>query len=103
MDPQPRRNAKQNARIHLLKAQRGLSDEEWPGKLLAEFNKGTSADLSHEEADRLIEMLEDAIKRWGSKTATAAARDARKAYRATQVDPDMAAVMNEREPGSDDE
>lgn len=103
MDPQPRRNAKQNARIHSLKAQRGLTDEEWPGKLLAEFNKNTSADLSHEEADRLIEMLEDAIKRWGSKAATAAARDARKAQRAApeNMAPEMVEMLSEREPGSD--
>jgi phage recombination protein Bet len=101
MDPQPRRNAKQNARIHSLKSQRGLTDEEWPGKLLAEFNKSTSADLSHEEADRLIEMLEDAIKRWGSKSATAAARDARKAQRATEVPPEMTEMLTERAPGEE--
>lgn len=102
MDPQPRRTNQQNAHIHALKAKRGLTDEEWPGKLEAEFNKSTSADLSQEEASRLIEMLEDAIKRWGSKAATAAARDARKAQRGApeNMAPEMADML--REPGGDD-
>lgn len=96
IDPQPRRNQKQNNALHVLRAKRGLSDEDWRKAMMETFNKESSADLSHEEADRLIGMLEAAIKRWGNKNETAAAKAQRQENRLSRGPaPEMVEALEE--------
>src|SRR5688500_1201480 len=91
IDPQPRRTEQQSREIHALRAVRATPQGEWPERLLTQFNKPTSAELSDEEADRLIEMLRDAIKKCGRKSETEARRRERQQTRAADanVPPEM--------------
>lgn len=95
MDPQPRRSLAQNAALHALKAKRGIGDDDWRARLLAKFNKESSRDLADYEASRVIEALEDTVKRFG----TIEQKDARKLERAKAAQSDVAeaAGVNSRQ------
>jgi hypothetical protein len=97
MQPEPRCSPEQHAIINELIEKRGLSDDDWKAGLLETFNKQALQDLSFEEASRLIDTLNTAIKRWGSKRDTAAARDARKSTRAAgdNMAPEMRQMLEE--------
>jgi hypothetical protein len=66
MDPQPKRSEAQSARLHILRKERGLSDQEWRTRLQAKFNKESSRDLADFEATQVIEALEKATALHGT-------------------------------------
>lgn len=92
IDRQPKLTFGQLGRIGELRAKRGIGDDQWRDRLLFHFNKQTEEDLSEEEANRLIEALEDAIEKHG----TAAQKQAKQQRRAREMMDDMATLMTEQ-------
>lgn len=93
------RSLAQNAKIHVLKGEMGLSDDEWRSKLNGYYNKNSSAELSEDEASNLIERMEAHVKRFGTK----ASKSAKKEARAKEALADVGQMLAELplEPGSD--
>ena len=92
-----KRSLAQNARLHALRQELGISDETWRSRLAANFNKESSAELSVAEADDLIEKLEARRVRHG----TAADKRQRQNARAAEAAEEMAEYVDEPlEPGS---
>lgn len=81
----PLRTLDQNALLHVLRAKRGFSDDEWRSRLVSLFNKTSSAELSVEEAGILIDKLEAAVRQHG----TIDEKQARQAQRAESAGRDI--------------
>jgi len=99
------RTSRQNAKLHALKNECGITDDEWRERLMGRFNKNSSADLSIGEAKVVIDQLETRVK----KGQTAAEKEARQKRRAEEAGELIAGhyaenerAMTSREPGSDD-
>lgn len=58
MSPQPKRTDAQNRKLQALRGELKIQDDEWREKLVLHTSKESSADLSVEEAGRIIDMLE---------------------------------------------
>lgn len=92
IDRQPKLTFGQLGRIGQLRDIRGIKGDQWKDRLLLHFNKETEEDLSEEEANRLIEALEDAIEKHG----TAAQKAAKQQRRAREMMDDMATMLTEQ-------
>src|SRR6185295_17394825 len=57
------RTLAQNAKLHALRAECGIPEDEWRERLMGRFNKKTSADLSIGEAKVVIDQLETRVKK----------------------------------------
>ena len=75
------RTLAQNAKLHALRAECGVTEDEWREKLLTRFNKSSSALLSIGEAKTVIDQLETRVK----KGWTAAEKEARQKRRAEEA------------------
>ena len=85
----PKRTSAQNARLHALRGELGIADDVWRSRLVANFGKESSADLSRDEASTLIEKLEASKAKWGTK----ATKDARKERRAASAAAELAPLI----------
>jgi hypothetical protein len=106
-EQEPKRTLKQNDRIHALRTEIGIEEDEWRQKLGHYFAKTTSADLSRREASQLIKMLETRLKTHGNADAKKERAEA-KAQRqqmklARGLDTEAVGIPTERIPGEDDE
>jgi hypothetical protein len=89
---------KQQAKIHALRTELGITDEEWRTKLVGYFNKDTSSNLSVDEASTVIDKLEVRKVRFGTK----ADKDAKQHRRAAAVLSELNEfAMEERVPGQE--
>lgn len=70
-DEAPRRNNDQNDRMHGLKAKLGIPDPVWRERLIHNYGKDTSRDLSIDEANDLIGKLQKTLARTGGAEAKA--------------------------------
>lgn len=96
----PQRTPAQNNAIHALKGELGIEDDEWREKLVTRFNKRSSADLSEDEADKLIDALRLRKERFGTAADKAAKRTAR-AVEAHREIGEYVESLPERAPGQE--
>lgn len=97
---EPKADRKQIARIHILRVECGLKEEEYHARLKDLTGKESTGELSVREASTVISKLEERKKRWGGakeRQAREDAKNARKAQRAApeNVPPEMREILDE--------
>jgi hypothetical protein len=65
--PYERRTEAQNKKIHALKRELGITDDQWRSRLVKLFSKESSGDLAKHEANILIDKLEQRKRLHGTK------------------------------------
>ncbi len=90
------RTLRQNAKLHALQGQCGVTDVEWREWLMSRFNKTSSAELSIGEAKIVIDRLEARVK----KGWTASEKEARQRRRAEEAGETIASHYAENEAAS---
>lgn len=98
---QTRRTEAQHIKLQQGRRELGIEDDEWRSDLQTRYGKETSKNLSVDEADDLLAHLR---KRWNQRKYKhpkdkAAAKEQRAAPE--NVAPEMADMLNEREPGAE--
>lgn len=98
---EPKADRKQVARIHILRVECGLTEDEYHKRIKDLFCKESTSQLSVREASIAIDKLEERKKRWGGakeREAREAAKNERKARRAADVPPEMVEMLTEEPP-----
>jgi hypothetical protein len=97
---EPKASRSQIARIHILRVECGLTEDEYKARIKELFCKESTGELSVREASMALDKLEERKKRWGGakeRQAREAAKNNRKAQRAApeNVPPEMVELLNE--------
>jgi hypothetical protein len=97
---EPKASRNQIARIHILRVECGLTEDEYKTRIKELFCKESTGELSVREASVALDKLEERKKRWGGakeRQARETAKNARKAQRAApeNVPPEMVELFNE--------